>query len=95
MFKHTFTADGASEDFIARGPLTVVQSGTYGGGTVKINIKDDEAKTYTSIVDAEKTADDQQEILTNGFNRYQLEMTGSTSPNVTVIVYAEDADEVR
>jgi hypothetical protein len=87
VFQWTFDADGDSDEFIADGYFNVIQSGTYGGGTVSLSVKNDTLGTFTVLNDADATEAAQKEILMDGFNVYKLSLAGATAPDITVEIY--------
>lgn len=89
-FKHNFTANGQSQTFSASGYLTIHQSGTYGGGTVTLQLLIPGTTTYESLPDTAKSLNDDQQVFMNGRNGYRLLMSGATAPDVTVVVMAEN-----
>lgn len=89
-FQHTFTADGTSPTFTARGYFNFLVNGTFGGGTVSVQINNGD-QGWVDLDDSILAIEDDLEMLMHGVNQYRLNLTGSTSPDLDCVITGDVA----
>jgi hypothetical protein len=71
--------------FAVDGSFRVKYTGTFGGGTVKLQERMADG-SYADVLDTEKTAEDGFIVDNFKGNQYQIVLTGSASPALSVSV---------
>lgn len=78
-------ADGSFTG-VSRAPsLMLIASGTWGSGTLKVQIFDSEFDDYIDMPGVSYTADVSKEIVIGFDTLYKIVLTGSTEPDLDVI----------
>lgn len=89
MAQYNVTANGQTQTFDVRsGKLHVHISGTFGSGTAKLQMKSDSGTDWLDLQGASwsAAADDIVELGPQSVNTVRLDLSGATSPDLTVIL---------
>jgi hypothetical protein len=80
---YNYTADGSVEvDTADTDELLIVGTGTWGSGTLKVQIFNSEASTYQDITDASWTADFSKVVTIGTGNRFKIDFSGSSGADL-------------
>lgn len=91
--KGTFSADGNGSSIAHDGgDVFVGLSGSFGSGTVTLEVSDDNGLTYYPIVDSEKTAADGYIADLPNECLIRMSLSGSTSPSITWTMATDPAE---
>ena len=83
--KRTLIADGKTSIFIIKGDFQVHTSGTYGGGTTTVEMQQPDG-TFETLADTDDTVAADYIVSNEGTSSYKVDITGSTTPSVSVVI---------
>ena len=81
----TLTADGQIDTFIITGDFQVHTSGDYGGGTTTLQMRQPDG-TFETLADTDNTVASDDIITNLGQNAYKVDISGSTTPTLSVTI---------
>ena len=84
MRSKDFSADGTHVDGMAKESLMLMASGTWGGGTLSIKRWSDSRGAFVTVAQYSGDTTDADEIKLGKDVRFQLELSGATTPNLNV-----------
>lgn len=77
----TLTADGQTAEFVVDGDFLSHTTGTYGGGTTVLQMKQLD-ESFDTLVDTDNTVASDDVITNIGQNTYKYDLSDSSSPNI-------------
>lgn len=88
----TLTADGQTETVWVDGPVSVIASGTWGGGTLTVQMLGRDGNWITLNDDVAMTSDATGQRLydIDAGHVFRASLSGSTSPDLTVSFFGKD-----